>query len=327
MSREIYYVRLDHRGASRGEFTPDTDQHSLTFHVRSQNTTSTEHQSFSFLDHRWVLFGGIRSNPNPGADCFYHPYLEIIDPAVRTCSTILELDESVFKHASRDSKPYIRVCSGAGHERGPFTENESMPFVCDASRGIINVVIHWHTPDTGQVRYFESYVPILDIEGVLSMVPSDFKRRHAQWKDLSRSTAVFSYDYHHAAPNRVLWRDSYVAGFRYVSPTQPLDPTHPTGLRCSFVYDFNPYRETPDPLASAVLGDLDPDSTGNQKTPSKITREVIGGLSCWKTRFDLPAAALGVAACHVSLTDGGVVVFEVRPLAVFPERLVVIPAV
>ena len=38
---------------------------------------------------------------------------------------------------------------------------------------------------------------------------------------------------------------------------------------------------------------------------------VIGGLSCWRMRFDLPAAEEGIKNCHVALTDSGVVSFEV----------------
>ena len=41
-------------------------------------------------------------------------------------------------------------------------------------------------------------------------------------------------------------------------------------------------------------------------------REVIGGLSCRRMRFDLPVGEEGVEKCHVTLADGGLVLFEVR---------------
>jgi hypothetical protein len=264
-----------------------------------------------------VLFGRIYNDPNPDTDCHYRPYLEITDPTNRTCSTTLELDKSIFKHASKHTTAHIRVCSGAGHAKGILAEKEGMPFVSDASRGIIGAEVYWYTPDSQQVQNFESSVFVMDVEGVLSRIPSslDLERRRVKWKDLSPSTAIFSYDSQQIALHRLLARYSYVVGFRYVSPTQPLSPGNSTGPRCFFVYDFNPHRETPDPLPGATPGGPDPE-TGFPKSASEITREVIGGLSCWKMRFDLPAAEEGLDECRVALTDGGVVLFEVRCLTI-----------
>jgi hypothetical protein len=67
-------------------------------------------------------------------------------------------------------------------------------------------------------------------------------------------------------------------------------------------------------LPGVVLKDPDPE-VGYLKSASEITREVIGGLNCWSMRFDLPAAEEDIKKCHVALTDGGVVLFEVFCLA------------
>jgi hypothetical protein len=275
-----------------------------------------------FLDHRWVLFGGIRSDPNPDADFHYYPYLEITDPLIgRACSTTLDLDKSVLKHTSKHSIVHTRVCSGADYEKGSLAEKEDMPFVSDATRGVIGAELYWHTPGAQQVQYFESSVFVLDVKALLSNVPSSLGlgQRHVQWKDLSPSTAVFSYGAGRYVQHRILLRYSYVAGFRYVSPTQPIDPKNLTGPRCFFVYDFNPHRETPGPLLGATPEGPDPE-TGYPKRASEITREVVGGLSCWKMRFDLPAAEEGLDESHIALVDGGVVLFQVRCLTIFSQR-------
>ena len=258
-----------------------------------------------------MLFGGVRCDPDADTGCHYPPYLEITDPLTgHACSTTLELDKSVLQHTSEYTTVHIRVCSGANYEKGSPAEKEDMSFVSDASRGIIVAEVYWHTPGSQQVQYFQSSVFVLDVEGLFSKVPSssDLEKRHVQWNELSLSAAIFSY---HVGPyprHRILLRYSYTAGFRYVSPTQPLDSNDLTGPRCFFVYDFNPHRETSGPLTLE-----DPDlETGYQRSANEITREVVGGLSCWKMRFDLPAAGEGLDECHVALMDDAVVFFEVR---------------
>jgi hypothetical protein len=275
-----------------------------------------------FLDHRWVLFGGIRRDSDPDTDVHHCPYLEIIDPTDPTCFTTLELDKSIFKYASKHNTARIRVCSGAGHEKGILAEEGGALFVSDASIGIIGVEVYWFTLDFQRATNFELSVFALDVEGVLSKVPSslDLEQRHVEWKDLSPSAAIFSYDSQQVTLNGILENHSYLAGFRYVSPTQPLDTENPMGSRCFFVYDFNPHRETPGPLPGAAHEGSDPE-TGFPKSASKITREVVGGLSCWKMRFDLPAAEEGLDESHVALVDGGVVLFQVRFLIIFSSEL------
>jgi hypothetical protein len=171
----------------------------------------------------------------------------------------------------------------------------------------------WEGDDLPQ---FESYVFVLNIEDVLAKVPSpsDLGQRCIEWKDLRPSAAMFSYSSGDEDRYRIFSRHSYVSGFRYASPIQPLVPEDPNGLRCFFVYDFNPYRETSDSLPAPAPEDPEQEM-GYPQSASEITREVIGGLGCWKMRFDLPAAGEGVKKCHISLTDSGVVLFEVRWLA------------
>ena len=117
-----------------------------------------------FLNHRWVLFGAIRNDPNPDVYCLYHPYLEIIDPTSCTCSTTLELDESVFKRASKDSSIHIRCVVVRVTKKVSLQKNEGMRFVSDANRGIISVEIYHCTPETQEVQYFEASAFILDTE-------------------------------------------------------------------------------------------------------------------------------------------------------------------
>ena len=267
-----------------------------------------------------MLFGGICRDPNPDEDCLYRPYLEITDPTDRTYSTRLELDQSIFQHASKHSTPHIRVRSGAGHEKGSLEEKEGIAFVSDASRGVICAEVSRCATHSQQVQDFQSSVFVLDIQGLLSKIPSssDFKQRHIQWKDLSPSAAIFCYDSQQIAPHRLLMKYQYVAGFRYISPIHPLSPASSMDSRYFFVYDFNPHREAPASLPSASPEAPDPE-TGYQKSASEITREVVGGLSRWKMRFDLPPVKVDIEECHVALTDGGVVLFEVRFLTIFSQ--------
>ena len=192
-----------------------------------------------------------------------------------------------------------------------------MAFVSDVSRGIICAEVYWHTPGAPPARDFQSSVFILDIEGVLSKVPlsSAVEQRREEWKDLSPSAAMFSYHVGQDVTHKILLRGSYAAGFSYISPTQLLDPNNPTGPRCFFVYDFNPHRKTLDPLTPEGS---DP-KTGYRKSASEITREVVGGLSCWKMRFDLPAAEAGLEECYAVLIDGGFVLVEVRCLTILSD--------
>ena len=270
-----------------------------------------------FLDHRWVLFGAIRNNPNQDADQLYHLCLEIIDTTSSTCAATFELDKSVVKHASIYLSVDISVGSSAGPEEGSLTGSGGMPFAPDTSRGIItaDVYLHHHEVfDSGDsdLPRFESYVFVLDVEDILAKVPSppNLERHHIEWKDLSPSAAVFSYSSPDNDQYRIFSRHSYMAGFRYASPIQPLVPEDPGGPRCFFIYDFNSYRGALDLLPGAVLEDPDP-KTGYLKGASEITREVIGGLSYWRMRFDLPTAEEDSKKYHISLTDSGIVLLEV----------------
>jgi len=266
-----------------------------------------------FLDHRWVLFGAICNDPNQDADRLHHPYLEIIDPTSPTCATTLELDNSVAKHSWIHSSVDISVGSGACNEEGSLLESGGMPFVSDASRGIITADVYLYHHGALEDPRFESYVFVLNIEDILAKVPlpSNPERRCAEQNDPSPPVGMFAYFSMDDDRYRIFSRHSYVAGFRYASPIRPLAPEDPEGPRCFFIYDFNPYRETPDLLPSAALGDSDPE-TGYPKSASEVTREVIGGLSCWRMRFDIPTAESDVKKCHVALTDAGAVLFEVR---------------
>jgi len=263
-----------------------------------------------FLDHRWVLFGAIRNDPNKDPNRLRQPYLEIIDPTNPASVTTLELDKSVVEHTSSHSTVDISVGSGAGHEEGLLTGDSGMPFVSDTSRGVITADVYLYLRDG--LRQFESYVFVMDIENVLAKAPSPSGpgQRCIEWKDLSPSAAMFSYSSVDDDPYRIFSRHSYVSGFRYASPIQPLVPEDPKSPRSFFVYDFNPHRETSGSLPGAALEDPDP-GTGYRKGASEITREVIGGLSCWRMRFDLPAAEEDIKKCHVALTDGGIILFEV----------------
>ena len=261
-----------------------------------------------------MLFGGIRRDSNLDADCHHHPYLEIIDPTNGTCSTSLELDDSIFKHAPKRSKAFIRVRSGTGYEG---EGKEGMAFVSDASRGLIGTEVYWLSPCS-----FRLSVLIIDVEGLLSNVPSssDLEQRHVQWKDLSPSAAIFSYDSRRIALHNLLAAYPYVSGFRYISPIQPLAPKNLMDPRYFFVYDFNPHREAPDSLPGVLPEEPDPE-TGYPKVASEITREVVGGLSCWRMRFDLPAAGEEIGERRVALMDGGVVLFEVRCFTIVSESI------
>ena len=264
-----------------------------------------------FLDHRWVLFGAIRNDPSRENQPRY-PYLRIIDPTNCTCATTLELDKSVVEHASICSTINITIGSGASHEEGSLTRSGGIPFALDTSRGIITANVHLRNPNILNLPRFESHVFVLDIEETLAKVhsPWDLEECYIKWKSLSPSTAVFSYSSPGSDQYRIFTRHSYAAGFFYASPIQPLVPEVPEGSRCFYIYDFNPYRQTSNQLPGTVLEDPDPE-TGYLESASEITREFIGGLDCWRMRFDLPAAEDDVMKCHVALTDGGVVLFEV----------------
>lgn len=277
------------------------------------NVTSLEYRSFAFLDYRWVLFGAISGDPNQGAERPPHPYLEIIDPTNPSCAIKLELNNDVGKHTSTYSTVDISIRSGATHEQISPTENWGIPFVSDPCRGVISAYVYCYNRDGGENRlpWYETHVFILDIENILSKASplSRPGQHYIGWKDMASSTAIFSDTSVGNDLYRVFSRHAYVAGFRYVSPVQPLSPDDTTGPRCFFVYDFNPYREAPGHSPRATVGNPDPE-TGYSKGASEITSEVIGGLSCWKMRFDLPTAAGDVEKCHVALTDCGVVLFE-----------------
>ena len=197
-----------------------------------------------------------------------------------------------------------------------------MPFAPDTSRGIITANVYLYHRDSEAENqdgpWFESHVFILDSENMLAKIrlPSNAERSYIEWKDLSLSTGIFSYSAVGNDRYRIFSRHSYVVGFFYASPIQPLVPEDPDGPRCFFAYDFNPHRETSDPLPG---GDPDPKPRYSQHT-SEIIREVIGGFSCWRMRFDLPAAEESLRKCHVALTDGRVVLFEVC-LMVFSSGL------
>ena len=127
------------------------------------------------------------------------------------------------------------------------------------------------------------------------------EQRYTKWKDLSPPAVMFSYSSLGDDQYRIFSRHTYMAGFRYTSLIWPLVPENPRGL---FIYVFNPHRETPGLLPSAVPGDPDP-KAAYLKSASEIEREVIGGLSCWRMGFDLPTAEEDLKNYHVSLTDGG----------------------
>ena len=287
--------------------------HPLISHIRFQNLNSWDYQSFVFLDDRRVLFGAIRRDPNQYAGRHHQPYLEIVDPTRPDGVTHLELDKSTLRHASLFSTVDISVGSGAGLEEASLVGSGGMPFVSGTSRGIITADVYLrHHHDDDNIPRFESYVFVVDIEDTLAKVPSSSnpERRYVEWEDFRSSAAMFSYSTTDHDRYRIVSRHSYASGFRYASPIQPLVPEDLEGRRCFFVYDFNPYRETSNSLLGPTPEDPDPE-TGYPRGASEITREVIGGLSCWKMRFDLPAAEGDVAKCHIALTDRGVVLFEV----------------
>ena len=287
-------------------------QHPLTSSVWSQNMNSWNYRSFVFLDHRCILFGAIRNDPNQDVGRRRQPYLEIVDSTSPARVTYLELDETALRHTSLRSTVDISVGSGAAHEEASPVGSGGMPFVSDTSRGIITADVYLHHRDDNNLPRFESYVFVVDIEDMLARAPSSSDPGHyTEWDDLRSSTATFSYSTTYQDRYRIFSRHSYVSGFRYASPIQPLDPEVPEGRRCFFVYDFNPYREGSDSLPGAAYEAPDFE-TGYPQSASEITREVVGGLSCWRTRFDLPAAEEDIRKCHVVLTNGGVVLFEVR---------------
>jgi hypothetical protein len=270
-----------------------------------------------FLDHRWVLFGALVNGPDGDLEHECRPYLEIADPTNPACTTKLELDRDFSKHPWTHSTVDISVGSGVCHEDNPATGNGEMPFVSDTSRGVISADVycyHREAAERNDLPLFESFVFILDIEDVLSKTPSpqSLEQRSVEWKDLSPSLPMFSYASPAGDPYRIFSRHSYATGFRYASPIQPLDPENPNGPRCFFVYDFNPLREASDTLAGATSEDPPDPEASYPKRASEITREVVGGLNCWKMRFDLPVAQKDIEKCHVAMTDGGVVLFEVR---------------
>ena len=279
-----------------------------------QNLNSWNYRSFVFLDRRCILFGAIRNDSNQYVGPRRQPYLEIIDSTNPAGVTYLELDKNALRHTSLESTIDISVGSGAGHEEASPVGIGDMPFVSDTSRGIITADVYLYHGGTHNFPRFESYVFVVDIEDTLTKIPSpsDPEQCYIEWEDLRSSTAVFSYSTADRDQYRIFSRHSYVSGFRYASPIQPLVPEVPEGRRCFFVYDFNPHRETSGSIPGSLFEDPDPE-VGYPRSASEITREVVGGLNCWRMRFDLPAAEEGIQKCHVALTDGGVVLFEVRP--------------
>ena len=279
--------------------------------MRFQNITSRQYRSFVFLDHRRALFGAIRR-----AGRQQQPYLEISDPTNPTNAIVLELDESVLKHASQNSIINISLWTGAGREHGPLTGNGDLPFVPDTSRGIVAADVSLFHRDRPSWRdgppRFESYVFLMDIEDTLAKdsSPPNLEQSCTEWEDLPSSAATFHYHSPDEDRYALSSRSAYVSGFRYASPVRPL-LENSDGPRCFFVYDFNPYRETSGFLPSSSPEDPEP-GVGYPRSASEITREVIGGLGCWRMRFDLPAKDENCTECHVSLTDGGVALFEVR---------------
>jgi hypothetical protein len=289
-------------------------EHPLIPRVWFQNVASWEYRSFVFLDHRWILFGAIRNGPDAVRQ--YQPYLEISDPTNPTEATTLELDENALKDISSHFivDTDFRVRSGAGHEEGSPAGDGGIPFVPDTSRGIITADLHLfhrnHHPQHDGLPRFESYLFVMDIEGMLTKVPSpsNSEQRCIEWKDLCSSAATFHYSSLDEDQYRLFSRESYASGFRYVSPIRPL-LGNPDGPRCFFVYDFNPCREASDFLP--VSAPEDPGSGASYpQSAREITRGAVG-LGFWRMRFDLPAADENIKRCHISLTDGGVVLFEV----------------
>lgn len=118
-----------------------------------------------------MLFGAIRYDPNQGVNDQRQPYLEIIDPTMPSVVTTLELDKSVM-NASTDSTVDISMGSGAGHEAGSLTGSGGIPFVSDPSRGIISVDIYLYHPNSRGGERFEAYIFVMDIEDMLTKVPS-----------------------------------------------------------------------------------------------------------------------------------------------------------
>ena len=270
-----------------------------------------------FLDHRWVLFGALRIDHNTGRQ--QQPYLEISDPVSSNGAIVLELDGNVLERASPGSVVHITLWTGAGREDSSLAGNGGVPFVPDPSRGIVAIDVSFlycdRPPQRGRFPRFASYVFVMDIEGLLAKVPSSSNLEQCciEWKDLYSSVASFYYHSSDEDRYALSSRDLYVSGFRYASPIQPL-LENPDGPRCFFVYDFNPYREMAGFLPGSSQEVPEP-GVGYPRSASEITREVIGGLGCWRMRFDLPAMEEGFTRCHVSLMDGAVVLFEVRWLA------------
>lgn len=296
--------------------------HPLISCGRFQKLYSMDYRSFVFLDHRWILFGSMRHDTDRGGHRS-HPYLEIVDPTRPTDVTTLELDKSVVTYSS-DTSVSIKVGTGARDEEDSLTGNRGMPFVSDTARGIVVTEVNLYHRDArggDDSTRFESFVFVMNIEDLLTIVSSPLnpESRCVEWEDLCSSVAMFSYYSTGQDRYRIFPRESYVSGFRYASPIQPLVPKNPDGPRCFFIYDFNPCRETSDSLPGAA--EDHPPGMNYPRGASETTREVIGGLSCWKAKFDLPAAGEGVKKCHVTLIDSGVVLFEVRG---FPSRSLVV---
>lgn len=130
-----------------------------------------------------------------------------------------------------------------------------MRFVSDTVRGIIIANIYLYHHDVWEAdNSLESFAFVVRIEDLLAKVPSspNPEPRYVEWKNLRSSTAMFSY--HSAGEDRyrIHSRDSYVSGFRYASPIQPLAPEDSNGPRCFFICDFNPCRKTLDSLPGAT---------------------------------------------------------------------------
>ena len=236
-----------------------------------------EYRSFAFLDYRWELFGAVRNDFNQNGDLLCHPYLQIVDPTRPFDITILGLDEIVIKRHSHSTID-INVGSGAGHEEDSLAGNRSMPFVSDTVRGITIADVYLYHRDVQEGGdSLESFVFVVHIEELLAKASSlsNLGSRYVGWRDFCLSTAMFSY--HPAGEDRyrILSRDSYVSGFRYVSPIQPLVLEDPNGPRCFFVYDSNPCRETSGFLPAAAGEGPHPEIDYSQSA-SEIMREVIG---------------------------------------------------
>ena len=147
----------------------------------------------------------------------------------------------------------------------------------DTLRGIMSACVylhHRHSREGEDPFRFEAHVFIVDIEDVLAKVPSSNPdQRCMERKGLRSSTAMFSYHFGGTDKYMIFSRQTYVSGFRYTSPIQSLVPEDPKSLRCFFICDFNPHRESPDPFPSTAIEVHDPEMN-YPRSASEITDEV-----------------------------------------------------